>query len=179
MLSGTSLRGLFAGNRVNAARVSTSVCPQTKIGEHISSQEGNWARIEIDLHWISNGSTMDHDLRLQRTIHEVHPMQFDIRATNTVTTRPSRACITPGLQQDRSLALLYYFSHGYSSYPQRLRGGWTMAKPYQHRIGVRAEICFDLIFDICDPAPQQISQAVAEGSPTDRGRRRSFQGSKS
>jgi hypothetical protein len=47
-----------------------------------------------------------------------------------------------------------------------------MAKPYQHRIGVRAEICFDLIFDICDPAPQQISQAVAEGSPTDRGRRR-------
>jgi hypothetical protein len=142
-------------------------------------QEGNWARIEIDLHWISNGSTMDHDLRLQRTIHEVHPMQFDIRATNTVTTRPSRACITPGLQQDRSLALLYYFSHGYSSYPQRLRGGWTMAKPYQHRIGVRAEICFDLIFDICDPAPQQISQAVAEGSPTDRGRRRSFQGSKS
>ncbi len=50
-----------------------------------------------------------------------------------------------------------------------------MAKPYQHRIGVRAEICFDLIFDICDPAPQQISQAVAEGSPTDRGRRRRLQ----
>jgi hypothetical protein len=66
-------------------------------------QEGNWARIEIDLHWISNGSKTDHDLRLQRTIHEVHPMQFDIRATNTVTTRPSRPCITPGLQQDRSL----------------------------------------------------------------------------
>jgi hypothetical protein len=50
-----------------------------------------------------------------------------------------------------------------------------MAKRYQHRIGVRAEICFDLIFDICDPAPQQISQAVAEGSPTDRGRRRRVQ----
>src|ERR1700730_8971699 len=66
-------------------------------------QEGNWARIEIDLHWISNGSKTDHDLRLQRTIHEVHPMQFDIRATNTVTPRPSRPCITPGLQQDRSL----------------------------------------------------------------------------
>jgi hypothetical protein len=30
-----------------------------------------------------------------------------------------------------------------------------MAKPYQHRIGVRAEICFDLIFDICDPAPSK------------------------
>jgi hypothetical protein len=66
-------------------------------------QEGNWARIEIDLHWISNGSKTDHDLRLQRTIHEVHPRQFDIRATNTVTTHPSRPCITPGLQQDRSL----------------------------------------------------------------------------
>jgi hypothetical protein len=50
-------------------------------------QEGNWARIETDLHWISNGSKTHHDLRLQRTIHEVHPMQFDIRATNTVTTR--------------------------------------------------------------------------------------------
>jgi hypothetical protein len=57
----------------------------------------------MDLHWISNGSKTDHDLRLQRTVHEVHPMQFDIRATNTVTTRPSPACITPGLQQDRSL----------------------------------------------------------------------------
>ena len=66
-------------------------------------QEGNWARIEMDLHWISNGSKTDHDLRLQRTVHEVHPMQFDIRATNTVTTRPSPACITPRLQQDRSL----------------------------------------------------------------------------
>jgi hypothetical protein len=29
-----------------------------------------------------------------------------------------------------------------------------MAKRHQHRIGVRAEICFDLIFDICDPAPR-------------------------
>ncbi len=37
-----------------------------------------------------------------------------------------------------------------------------MAKRYQHRIGVRAEICFDLIFDVCDPTPEQISQAVAE-----------------
>jgi hypothetical protein len=37
-----------------------------------------------------------------------------------------------------------------------------MAKRYRHRIGVRAEICFDLILDICDPVPEQISQAVAE-----------------
>jgi hypothetical protein len=70
-------------------------------------QEGNWARIEIDLHWISNGSKTDHDLRLQRTIHEVHPMQFDIRATNTVTTRPSRACITPGCNRIARSALLF------------------------------------------------------------------------
>ena len=37
-----------------------------------------------------------------------------------------------------------------------------MATRYQHRIGVRAEICFDLILNICDPVPEQISQAVAE-----------------
>jgi hypothetical protein len=37
-----------------------------------------------------------------------------------------------------------------------------MAKRYQHRIGVRADICFDLIFGICDLVPEQISQAVAE-----------------
>ena len=73
------------------------------------SQEGNWARIKIDLHWISNGSNTDHDLRLQRTIHEVHTVQFDIRATNTVTTRPSRACIPPGVQQDRSLCSTILF----------------------------------------------------------------------
>lgn len=37
-----------------------------------------------------------------------------------------------------------------------------MAKRYQHRIGVRAEICFDLILDVCAPAPEQFCQAVAE-----------------
>ena len=37
-----------------------------------------------------------------------------------------------------------------------------MAKRYQHRIGVRAEICIDLILDVCDSLPEQISQAVAE-----------------
>ena len=37
-----------------------------------------------------------------------------------------------------------------------------MAKRYQHRIDVRAEICIDLILDSCDPLPEQISQAVAE-----------------
>jgi len=30
-----------------------------------------------------------------------------------------------------------------------------MATRYQHRIGVRAEICFDLILNICDPVPSK------------------------
>jgi hypothetical protein len=37
-----------------------------------------------------------------------------------------------------------------------------MAKQYQHRMGVRAEICFDLVLDCCDPTPEQVSQAVAQ-----------------
>lgn len=37
-----------------------------------------------------------------------------------------------------------------------------MAKQYQHRIGVRAEICFDMILDTAKPTPQQLSHAVAQ-----------------
>lgn len=37
-----------------------------------------------------------------------------------------------------------------------------MAKQYQHRIGVRAEICFDMVLDAANPTPQQLSHAVAQ-----------------
>ncbi len=37
-----------------------------------------------------------------------------------------------------------------------------MARQYQHRIGARPEICFDLILDVASPTPQQLSNAVAE-----------------
>lgn len=37
-----------------------------------------------------------------------------------------------------------------------------MAKQYRHRIGVRAEICFDMILDAANPTPQQLSHAVAQ-----------------
>lgn len=37
-----------------------------------------------------------------------------------------------------------------------------MAKQYQHRIGVRAEICLDMILDTANPTPQQLSHAVAQ-----------------
>jgi hypothetical protein len=37
-----------------------------------------------------------------------------------------------------------------------------MATRYQHRIGVRAEICFDLVLDTRSPAPDQLSHIVAQ-----------------
>ena len=36
-----------------------------------------------------------------------------------------------------------------------------MAKQYRHRIGVRAEICFEMILDAANPTSQQLSYAVA------------------
>jgi hypothetical protein len=82
---------------------------------------------------ISNGSEMDRDLRLQRTVHEVLCMQLDIRETNTMTKSPSRLAAKPGLQQDRPLCSTVSRT-AIPRIPQRLRGGWTMAKRYQHRI---------------------------------------------
>ena len=37
-----------------------------------------------------------------------------------------------------------------------------MAKRYQHRIGVRAELCFNLVLDARNPSPDQLVQAVTE-----------------
>ncbi len=37
-----------------------------------------------------------------------------------------------------------------------------MATRYQHRIGVRAEICFDLVSDTRNFTPEQLSNIVAE-----------------
>jgi len=37
-----------------------------------------------------------------------------------------------------------------------------MTSRYQHRIGVRAEICFDLTLDVHNPTPQELSQLVSE-----------------
>jgi hypothetical protein len=37
-----------------------------------------------------------------------------------------------------------------------------MAKRYQHRIGVRAEICFNIVLDTRNPSPDQLAQAVTE-----------------
>lgn len=37
-----------------------------------------------------------------------------------------------------------------------------MATRYQHRIGVRAEICFNVILDVRNPEPAQLAQAVGE-----------------
>jgi hypothetical protein len=37
-----------------------------------------------------------------------------------------------------------------------------MAGRYQHRIGVRAEICFDLTVDVRNPTPQELSQLVSQ-----------------
>jgi len=37
-----------------------------------------------------------------------------------------------------------------------------MASQYQHRIGVRAEICFDLILDVRNPTPKGLSQLVSQ-----------------
>jgi len=37
-----------------------------------------------------------------------------------------------------------------------------MAKRYQHRIGVRAELCFNIVLDTRNPSPDQFAQAVTE-----------------
>lgn len=37
-----------------------------------------------------------------------------------------------------------------------------MAKRYQHRIGVRAELCFNIVLDVRNPSPNQLAQAVTE-----------------
>jgi hypothetical protein len=37
-----------------------------------------------------------------------------------------------------------------------------MAIRYQHRIGVRAEICFDLTVDVRNPTPQELSQLASQ-----------------
>ena len=37
-----------------------------------------------------------------------------------------------------------------------------MASRYQHRIGVRAEICFDLTLDVRNPTPQDLSRLVSQ-----------------
>jgi hypothetical protein len=36
-----------------------------------------------------------------------------------------------------------------------------MDKRYRHRVGVRAEICFDLVLDSSDLTPEQLRDAVA------------------
>lgn len=36
-----------------------------------------------------------------------------------------------------------------------------MASRYQHRIGVRAEICFDLALDARNPTPKELSELVS------------------
>lgn len=37
-----------------------------------------------------------------------------------------------------------------------------MAKRYQHRIGVRAELCFNIVLDARNPSPDQLAQAITE-----------------
>ena len=37
-----------------------------------------------------------------------------------------------------------------------------MAKRYQHRIGVRAELCFNVVLDTRNPSPDELAQAVTE-----------------
>lgn len=37
-----------------------------------------------------------------------------------------------------------------------------MTSRYQHRIGVRAEICFDLTLDVREPTLQELSQLVSQ-----------------
>ena len=37
-----------------------------------------------------------------------------------------------------------------------------MASQYQHRIGVRVEICFDLLLEVRNPAPKGLSQLVSQ-----------------
>lgn len=37
-----------------------------------------------------------------------------------------------------------------------------MASQYQHRIGVRAEICFDLTLAVRNPTPQELSLLVSQ-----------------
>jgi len=37
-----------------------------------------------------------------------------------------------------------------------------MASRYQHRIGVRAEICFDLTLDARNPTPKELSELVSQ-----------------
>ena len=37
-----------------------------------------------------------------------------------------------------------------------------MAKRYQHRIGVRAELCFNIVLDARNPSPDQLAHAVTE-----------------
>jgi hypothetical protein len=37
-----------------------------------------------------------------------------------------------------------------------------MAKRYQHRIGVRADLCFNIVLDARNPSPDQLVQAVTE-----------------
>jgi len=37
-----------------------------------------------------------------------------------------------------------------------------MTKRYQHRVSVRAEICFDLILNSSDPSPEQLLDAVVD-----------------
>lgn len=37
-----------------------------------------------------------------------------------------------------------------------------MAKRYQHRLGVRAEICFNILLDTPNPRPEQLAQAATE-----------------
>ena len=50
-----------------------------------------------------------------------------------------------------------------------------MAKRYQHRIGVRAELCFNIVLDTRNPSPDQLAQAVTEILKGCRGLRRRFQ----
>jgi hypothetical protein len=70
----------------------------------------------------------------------------ELRVNNIPWHKPSPLAV---VGPEPSLVLVYSGTHSYCSYPERLRGGWTMAKRYQHRIGVRAEICPDLIRDVC------------------------------
>jgi hypothetical protein len=59
-------------------------------------------------------------------------------------------------------ALLSLISFAFRRPWSTANGGKKMATRYQHRIAVRAEICFDLVLDMRNPTPDQLGHIVAE-----------------
>ena len=49
-----------------------------------------------------------------------------------------------------------------------------MAKQYQHRVGVRAEICFSLILDSPNPTPKELCNAVVKALKKSSDQERGF-----